>query len=82
MNLKTKKQIQNVVSEKTNWILSKLKEYEERKKLGYENITLFGKSYTTKIFFKSVISPEVTLNKNSIDIILPISYKEKNKRTD
>ena len=31
----SKKQIQTVVSEKTNWILEKLKEYDERKKLGY-----------------------------------------------
>ena len=74
----TKKQIQNVVSEKTNWILEKLKEYEERKKLGYENIILFGKSYTTKITFKPISLPEVTLNTNSIDVILPISYKNKN----
>lgn len=74
----SKKQIQNVVSEKTNWILEKLKEYEERKTLGYENIILFGKSYPTKVTFKSVSSPEVTLNTNSIDVILPISYKNKN----
>ncbi len=72
------KQIQTVVSEKTNWILEKLKEYEERKTLGYENIILFGKSYTTKITFKHIQTPEVTLNATSIDIILPASYKEKN----
>lgn len=72
------KQIQTVVSEKTNWILGKLKEYEERKNLGYENIILFGKIYSTKITFKHIKTPEVTLNTNSIDIILPTSYKEKN----
>lgn len=74
----SKKQIQTVVSEKTNWILEKLKEYDERKKLGYENIILFGKSYITKITFKHIQTPEVTLNSNSIDIILPTSYKNKN----
>jgi hypothetical protein len=73
----SKKQIQNVVSEKTNWILEKLKEYDERKNLGYENIILFGKSYTTKITFKRIPSPEVNLNNSSIDIILPISYKNR-----
>ena len=72
------KQIQTVVSEKTNWILGKLKEYEERKNLGYENIILFGKTYLTKINFKHIKTPEFTINTNSIDIILPISYKEKN----
>lgn len=72
------KQIQTVVSEKTNWILEKLKEYEERRTLGYKNIILFGKTYSTKINFKHVKTPEVTLNTNSIDIILPTSYKEKN----
>ena len=74
----SKKQIQTVVSEKTNWILEKLKEYDERKKLGYENIVLFGKSYITKITFKRIQTPEVTLNSNSIDILLPTSYKNKN----
>ncbi|MBO5397507.1 MAG: DUF45 domain-containing protein [Clostridia bacterium] len=74
----SKKQIQTVVSEKTNWILEKLKEYDERKKLGYENIILFGKSYITKITFKHIQTPEVTLNSNSIDILLPTSYKNKN----
>lgn len=74
----SKKQIQTVVSEKTNWILEKLKEYDERKKLGYENIVLFGKSYITKITFKHIQTPEVTLNSNSIDILLPPSYKNKN----
>lgn len=74
----SKKQIQTVVSEKTNWILEKLKEYDERKKLGYENIVLFGKSYITKITFKHIQTPEVTLNSNSIDILLPTSYKNKN----
>lgn len=74
----SKKQIQTVVSEKTNWILEKLKEYDERTKLGYENIILFGKSYITKITFKHIKTPEVTLNSNSIDILLPTSYKEKN----
>lgn len=72
------KQIQTVVSEKTNWILEKLKEYEERKNLGYENIILFGKTYSTKVTFKHIKTPEVTLNQNSIDVILPTSYKEKN----
>ena len=72
------KQIQTVVSEKTNWILEKLKEYEQRKTLGYENIVLFGKTYTTKVSFKFVKVPEVTLNENSIDVILPNYYKEKN----
>jgi hypothetical protein len=74
----SKKQIQNVVSEKTNWILEKLKEYDERKNLGYENIILFGKTYPTKISFKHIPSPEVNLNASSIDVILPISYKNKN----
>ena len=64
------KQIQTVVSEKTNWILGKLKEYEERKNLGYENIILFGKTYLTKINFKHIKTPEVTLNTNSIDILI------------
>ena len=41
----SKNQIQEAVSEKTNWILSKLNEYENRKNLGYKNIVLLGKQY-------------------------------------
>ena len=74
----SKKQIQEVVSEKTNWILSKLNEYENRKKLGFENIVLFGKKYSTTVEFKCIKSPEVNLNEFSIEIILPIQYKNKN----
>lgn len=71
----SKKQIQEAVSEKTNWILNKLNEYEKRKNLGYENITLLGKKYSTTVNFKCIKSPEVNLNELSIEIILPIQYK-------
>lgn len=71
------KQIQEAVSEKTNWIITKLKEYEERQNLGYENITLFGKNYITHVNFKHIKSPEVNLNENSIEVILPTEYKNK-----
>ena len=71
------KQIQDAVYEKSNWIISKLKEYEERQNLGYENITLLGKNYITHVNFKHVKSPEVNLNENSIEIILPTEYKNK-----
>ena len=71
------KQIQDAVSEKTAWITAKLKEYEERKNLGYENITLLGKVYITRVYFKHIKTPEVNLNENSIEIILPSEYKNK-----
>ena len=71
----SKKQIQEVVSEKTNWILSKLNEYENRKNLGYENITLLGKKYSTTVNFKHIKTPEVNLHEMSIEVILPIQYK-------
>lgn len=71
------KQIQNAVSEKTNWIITKLKEYEERKNLGYDNITLLGKNYITHVNFKHKNTFEVNLNKNFIEIVLPFEYKNK-----
>ena len=71
------KQIQNAVSEKNTWIKSKLNEYNERKKLGYENIILLGKNYITRVYFKHIKTPEVNLNENSIDIILPYQYKNR-----
>lgn len=71
----SKKQIQEAVAEKTNWILNKLSEYEQRKKLGYENILLLGKKYSTTVNFKNVKLPQVNLNELSIEIILPMQYK-------
>ena len=71
----SKKQIQEAVSEKTNWILSKLNEYENRKNLGYKNIVLLGKQYSTNVIFKHIKSPEVNLNEISIEVILPMQYK-------
>ena len=71
------KQIQDAVSEKTSWIISKLKEYEERKNLDYENITLLGKNYITRVYFKHIKTPEVNLNENSIEIFLPNQYKNR-----
>lgn len=71
------KQIQEAVSEKTAWITAKLKEYEERRNLGYENITLLGKVYITRVYFKHIKTPEVNLNENSIEILLPNEYKNK-----
>lgn len=71
----SKKQIQEAVSEKATWIISKLNEYEHRKKLGYENITLFGKKYSTTVTFKHIKSPEVNLNELSIEVLLPMQYK-------
>lgn len=74
----SKKQIQEAVAEKTNWILSKLNEYENKKNLGYENIILFGKKYSTIVNFKHIKSPEVNFNELSIEIILPMQYKNSN----
>ena len=71
------KQIQDAVSEKTSWIISKLKEYEERKNLDYENITLLGKNYITRVYFKHIKTPEVNLNENSIERLLPNQYKNR-----
>lgn len=71
------KQIQNAVSEKTAWITSKLNEYEKRKNIDYKNITLLGKNYITRVYFKHIKTPEVNLNENSIEILLPNEYKNK-----
>ena len=71
------KQIQDAVYEKNAWIISKLKEYENRQNLGYENITLLGKNYITHVYFKHIKTPVVNLNENSIEILLPNQYKNK-----
>lgn len=71
------KQIQEAVSEKTAWISSKIKEYENRKNLGYDNIILLGKNYITRVYFKHIKTSEVNINENSIEISLSNEYKNK-----
>ena len=72
----SRQRIQEAIKENKNWILKKLKEME--------NVSLFkttkilGVNYAVKIISRNVKSPELNLNNNYIEIILPSKIKGKN----
>lgn len=68
--------IQQLVNEKKNWILSKIKEYEENVP-NIQSVKIFGKNYDIEVKYKNVKAPELNLKENyKIEIILPNKYKE------
>ena len=72
----TSNKIQEVVKEKKNWILNKLKEYEE-KIPNIQSVKIFGRNYDVKVFYKNIKTPELNLEDNSeIKIILPNKYRK------
>ena len=68
--------IQQLVNEKKNWILSKMKEYEENLP-NIQSVKIFGRYYDIKVSYKNIKTPELSLEENSeIKIILPIKYRK------
>ncbi len=50
----TNTQIQKIVSTRKQWILSKLKEYEERTRIKFTQIKLFGENYQINVTYKNI----------------------------
>lgn len=75
----TANQIQTVVEEKKQWIIAKLKEYQtpvKAKLTSTETIKVLGKDYAFKIIYKNVKGPAVSLEEETIKIVLPNKYKK------
>lgn len=72
----TSNKIQELVEAKKQWILSKIKEYEEENFPNMQCVKIFGKNYDIKVVYKNIKTPELNLEENSeIKIILPNKYK-------
>lgn len=79
----TGNQIQTIVEEKKNWIVSKIKEneminkYEENLKNEYQKTAnVLGKEYSIVITYKNITKPELKLENDKISIILANKYKK------
>lgn len=73
----TANKIQEKVQEKKNWILSKMKEYEQENLSNMQTVKVLGKNYDIKIEYKNIKSAELSLQENSeIKVILPNKYKK------
>ena len=78
----TNNQIQDIIEEKRQWILNKIKEYEmsqERKYIRNEVVKLLGEDCKVKINYKNLKRPTLTVEGKNITICLPNKYKKLNR---
>lgn len=78
----TNNQIQNIIEEKRQWILNKIKEYEmsqEKKYIRNEVVKLLGEDCKVKINYKNLKKPTLTVEGKNITICLPNKYKKLNR---
>lgn len=69
-------QIQSVVEEKKQWIITKLSECKVAKKQITDTIRVFGKNYEFKTIYRPVKTPAICLENDKIKITLPSKYKK------
>lgn len=78
----TNNQIQEVIKEKRQWILNKIKEYElsqENKYIRNEIVKLLGEDCRVRINYKNLKKPTLTVEGKDIKICLPNKYKKLNR---
>ena len=78
----TNNQIQDIIEEKRQWILNKIKEYEmsqEKKYIRNEVVKLLGEDCKVKINYKNLKKPTLTVEGKDITICLPNKYKKLNR---
>ena len=78
----TNTQIQNIIEEKRQWILNKIKEYEleqEKKYIRNEIVKLLGENCKVIINYKNLKKPTLTVEGKDIKICLPNKYKKLNR---
>ena len=78
----TNTQIQDIIEEKRQWILNKIKEYEESQEKKYirnEIVKLLGDDCKVIINYKNLKKPTLTVEGRDIKICLPNKYKKLNR---
>lgn len=78
----TSNQIQEIIEEKRQWILNKIKEYELSKEKEYirrEVVQLLGEDCKVTVNYKNLKKPTLTVEGKDIKICLPNKYKKLNK---
>lgn len=78
----TNNQIQDIIEEKRQWILNKIKEYEisqEKKYIRNEVVKLLGEECKVRINYKNLKKPTLTVEGKNITICLPNKYKKLNR---
>ncbi len=78
----TNHQIQEIVEEKRQWILNKIKEYqlaEEKRYIRNEVVKLLGEDCRVRINYRNLKKPILTVEGKNIKICLPNKYKKLNR---
>ena len=78
----TNNQIQDIIEEKRQWILNKIKEYElaqDKKYIRNEIVKLLGEDCKVIINYKNLKKPTLTVEGKDIKICLPNKYKKLNR---
>lgn len=78
----TNNQIQEIIEEKRQWILNKIREYkvaEENKYIRREVVQLLGEDCKVIINYKNLKKPTLTVEGKNITICLPNKYKKLNR---
>jgi len=78
----TNNQIQDIIEEKKQWILNKIKAYEmsqEKKYIRNEIVKLLGEDCKVKVNYKNLKKPTLTVEGKNITICLPNRYKKLNR---
>ena len=72
----SKNQIQEKVEEKKNWIIQKIKEYEESKDyIRKETVKILGEDCRVIVNYKNLKKPKLTVEGKNIKVYLPNKYK-------
>lgn len=71
-----KKYIQQIINEKSQWILSKLKEKANESFVPNDYVRLLGKEYSIILVYKNTKNPVINLEDDIIKVILPNKFKK------
>ena len=74
----SRKQIQSIIEEKRNWIIEKLKEYQEKNNAYTDkgSISILGVTHKICLYYKNIKTPTINLVNHSIEIFFPNKYKK------
>lgn len=74
----TRNKIQEIVEEKRNWIIKKLKEYENTPSDYANTIQVLGKTYNLKVAYKNIDKIQCNMHEKVVEFVLPMKYKKQN----
>ena len=73
-----REKINEIIEKKKNWILDKIKEYQDIMVKENKAVKLLGAYYFFQIKYANICTPALNLKEKEIEIILPNKYKRSN----